>query len=605
MAKDTSAQEPVWPLRTWVLAGGGALVALAIQQLVDLHDSGWEWGPRLVSAAGLFLGISGLAFALAWQRGRHVPAIIVALVCGVVSGGVTIWNGMPGGGRFMGWQMFCALVGSGFILTLFQAAQERHPHLPGRWTMAGIVAWKREALDYGEVHRAIWIDALLIGAALAFTGITFLVVSMLSEMFWLIKIDLLRELLRKHWFVALLMGAAFGGAIGILRDRSVIVGALQKVAMIVLRVLAPVLAVGLVLFLVALLFTGLAPLWATGSTTALMLGGAIAALFLVNAVIGERQEGDPPARVLRWGAMALGLTLLPLVLIAAWSTGLRIGQYGFTPDRLWALTFIILGTITAIAYAVAILRRGDWIGRLYRSNLHLAFILGGVAILLSTSLIGFERIATADQIARLESGRTKPVDFDYRGLWFDFGPPGRAAIKRLATEAKDAEVRKFAATAQKLESRFDDAPNEIARRSGDELDNRLTILPAKVPLDESLRKRLTDYDACRSGGRCTLRYVPGDDFAIVVREPDTDCKDCLPDISVLRRNPTGDWGDSNALQARVQSDSANGKLLARAKARAAAVQAGKVEVREVRMRQLFIDGEPFGDPIPLENVSEP
>ncbi len=144
MESDATAQEPVWPLRTWVLVALGMVVALAIQQLLDLPDSGWAWGPRLVSAAALLLGIGALAFGLAWQRGRHVPAIVVALVCGVVSGGVTIWNGMPGGGEFFSWHLFCGLVGSGFILTLFQAAQERHPHLPERWNGAGLVAWKRQ-----------------------------------------------------------------------------------------------------------------------------------------------------------------------------------------------------------------------------------------------------------------------------------------------------------------------------------------------------------------------------------------------------------------------------------------------------------------------------
>ncbi len=54
---------------------------------------------------------------------------------------------------------------------------------------------------------------------------------------------LLRELLRKEWVIALLFGAAYGGGMGLLRDRQVIISLFQRVAMIVLRVLAPVLAV--------------------------------------------------------------------------------------------------------------------------------------------------------------------------------------------------------------------------------------------------------------------------------------------------------------------------------------------------------------------------
>ncbi len=606
MEKDMTAQDTAWPVRTWVLVVLGMVAALAIQQLMDLPDSDWAWGKRLVSALILFIGVGALGFGLVWKRGRDVPAIAIALICGLVSGGVLIWNGLPGEGMFFSWQLFCGLVGSGFLLVLFQAAQDRHPHLPARWNAPGLIGWKRQALDYGEVHRAIWVDALLIGAAMAFTGITMLVVLLLSQMFWLVKIDLLRELLRKDWFPAMLVGAAFGGAMGILRDRAAIIGALQKVAMIVLRVLAPVLAAGLALFLVALVFTGLTPLWATGDTTALMLGGALAALFLINAVIGERQEGEaPPARILRWGAQALGLIMLPLVLIAAWSTGLRIGQYGFSPDRLWALTFIILGTVTAIAYAVAILRRGDWIARLYRSNLHLAFILGGVALLLSTPLLSFERIATANQVARLESGRVKPVDFDYRGLWFDFGPPGKAAIARLAKSARDDEVRKYAAAVRKMEYRYADGPNDVARRSGEALDARLTILPQKVALEPRLRERLTDYDACQPSGICELHYVPGEAYAVMIRAPDRNCRDCAPVVSLLVRGQKGDWGKGETMNAAVRAENEAIAVRAAQERTAAAVRAGKVELRTVQRRQVFIDGEPFGDPIAMENAAEP
>jgi hypothetical protein len=344
----------------------------------------------------------------------------------------------------------------------------------------------------------------------------------------------------------------------------------------------------------------------------MMLGAGVIALFLVNAVIGDKAEDAALARPLRWGAMALGLSLLPLVAISAWSTGLRIGQRGFSPDRLWALTFIILAAITAVAYAVAILRRGDWVARLYRSNLHLALILGGVSLILSTSIISFDRLATADQVARLNSGRIKPVDFDYRGLWFDFGPPGKAAIKRLAKEAKDATVRQYAAAAEKMENRWTDAPNEVARRSGDELDKRLTIIPQKVTLEPKLRERLTNYDACRAVGPCTLRYVPGDDYAILVwRAPN--CKECEPDIRVLYAGSKRDWksDDSTIWGERLQIASSKSGGPAKAKKpsevelRAQAVQAGKVDMREVRLRQLYIDGKPTGTPIPLENAAEP
>lgn len=612
MVSETAAQEPGWPLRTWALMVLGALFALAIQQLADMPDSGWEWGKRLVGSAIVFLGVSGVAFGLSWRQGRDLPSVIIAAVCGLIAGGVMLWNGTSGGSfDYLLWPMCSGVVASAVFLVLYQAADARHPHLPANWSWAGIKDWKRQALVYSDVHDAAWTDALLGGLSGIFTGIAVAIAFLLAEMFHLVKIDVLRELLRKEWAIALLFGAAYGGGMGLLRDRQVIISLLQRVAMIVLRVLAPVLAVGLAAFLAVLPFTGLAPLWATGETTPAMLSAGLVALFLVNAVIGDKAEDAALSLPLRWGAMALALALLPLVAICAWSTGLRIGQHGLSPDRLWAVTFIILAAVTAVAYAVAILRRGDWVARLYRSNLHLAFILGGVALILSTSIVGFDRMATADQIARLNSGKIKPVDFDYRGLWFDFGPPGKAAIKKLAREAKDASVRQYAAAAEKMEYRWADTPNDVARRSGDELDKRLTIIPEKVDLEPKLRERLTEYDACQGTGSCTLRYVRGDDFAVVIREPDADCATCEPSVNLLQRGPKGDWGRDQSVvgkRLKIVDDSkqaSKNKKPSAERLRANAVRGGKVEMREVRMRQLYIDGKPFEAPIPLENAAEP
>lgn len=588
MASEIATQEAGWPLRTWALMVLGALFALAIQQLANLPDSGWEWGKRLVGSAIVFLGVSGVAFGLSWRQGRDLPSVIIAAVCGLIAGGVMLWNGTSGGSLgYLLWPMCSGVVASAVFLVLYQAADARHPHLPASWSWAGIKDWKRQALVYSDVHEAAWTDALLGGISGIFMGITMAIAFLLAEMFHLVKIDVLRELLRKEWAIALLMGAAYGGGMGLLRDRQVIISLLQRVAMIVLRVLAPVLAVGLVAFLAVLPFTGLAPLWATGETTPAMLSAGLIALFLVNAVIGDKAEDAALSRPLRWGAMALALALLPLVAICAWSTGLRIDQHGLSPDRLWAVTFIILAAVTAVAYAVAILRRGDWVARLYRSNLHLAFILGGVALILSTSIIGFDRVATADQIARLNSGKIKPVDFDYRGLWFDFGPPGKAAIKRLAREAKDAAVRQYASQVQKLDYRYAEAPNEAARHR-QSLEKRLTILPANVAMDKDLRELLADGAVCGWDAACTVYVDPAAGYALAIAAPSASCKICGPEISAMYKSDRS-WVRMAQRPDVDTRKAAMDKL-------AEAIRAGKVTTRSVEQREIVIDGKAFGQP---------
>jgi len=598
MASSTEMAEADWPLRTWVLALLAALFAVSMQQLTDLPDTGWDWGKRLVGAAIVFLGVSGLAFGLSWRRGRLLAAMLIALLCGVIGGSVLLWNGNPDGyflGGSDGWHLFCGIFASGAILTLFQAAQDRSAGPPERWAPSGLLGWTRENIHYADVHGHLWTNVLTVGLAGIFAGISLGIAHLMAEMFWLVKLEFLRVLLRKDWFAVLLLGAAFGAAIGLLRDRGAIIALLQRVAMLILSVLAPVVAAGILVFLVALPFTGLDPLWDTGGTTPIMLGGAMLALFLANAVVSDTIEDESRSIILSSSAAALGLFLLPMVAIAAFSSGLRIQQYGLSPDRLWALAFIIVATITAIAYAVAILGRRGWFARLRRTNLHLVFVLCAIALLLSTPLVGFERLSTAHQLARLAGGQVSPENFDYKGLWFDFGPPGRAAIQRLAKGSSDRTVRRYAAEVQKVQNRWDDAPNEGVSESGAALDRRLTILPKPVPLDETLRRRLIEFDACGDTAvACTLHYVPGQDYAVVIRDAAPKCDGCYQRITLIRRDKDG-WSGDNIYPG---SDDKVAAIVA-------AIRAGQVEMRPVERRQIFIGGQPYGDVLPLENAAAP
>lgn len=588
MAEDASTPDKGWPLRTWVLAALGALLALAIQQIDTRLGSDPAWRDRLAPGLGFLLGVGGVAFGLIWERGRLAFAVSAALVAGVIAAGTFLWSGMPGEARLgPDWYLTCGLLASALTLVLFQAMQDGDGATVPSRSFAGLRE-RLGVLRYPAVHGHLWSNALLLGASALFTALVFGIAHLLAEMFWLVRLGFLRDLLRESAFTAALVGAGFGAALGLLRDRGPIIAALRRVAMLVLRVLAPVLAVGIFLFLGALPFTGLAPLWETGGTTPIMLTGAMLALFLVNAVVGDAPEDESRSVVLSASAAALGLFLLPMVGIAAFSSGLRIHQHGLSPDRLWALTFIIVASVTAIAYAVAILGARGWFGRLRRTNLHFVFLLAGLGLLLSTPLLSFDRIATSHQLARLANGRVSPADFDYRALWFRFGQPGRAAIEKLATRSSDETVRNLAGETRKLTDPWQDGPAERAARAGHALDERLTILPAPVPLDERLRARLVRFDACGDVGDCLLHHVPGEDFAVVVAYPARSCAGCTPSVRLIW-TVDGVWSDAS--QYLAEGDVAQ--------AMAARIRTGDVVIRPVVRRQLFIGGEAVGETLPM------
>ena len=321
-----------WPARRWLLALLGGLIGVAINQLSIGDEAAWK------VAFAAFLAVGGVALGFTVERNDHRLTFAFSILAALIVGGAIYWNGGPQGWESSeGWRMTCSVLAVAIAAPLFQAwrSVQRTGHAP---------IW---SIPYETAHERAWLSLLIGFAALLFTAITFLLAWLLAALFKLIGLDFIERLLGMSEFVALLIGAAFGGAVGLLRDRDTIIATLHRVVMLVLSVLAPVMGAALLIFLIALPFTGLAPLWsATRSTTPILIGCVIGALTLANALIGDAPVDESKNSVLRWGAIALGAAMLPLAIIAAISTGLRIIQYGVTPDRLWAVVF----TAVACAY---------------------------------------------------------------------------------------------------------------------------------------------------------------------------------------------------------------------------------------------------------------
>lgn len=564
--------EQDWPQRAWALALLGALVALAIYFILkEPKPHQWSEDASRIALATL-LSTAGIGFAFVVERGKIAGSAVFALVAGLVVASVLYWSG-----DFRSWEpwrLVSALLAVSIAAPLFQG------HRDGLRD-GGEHRW---AIPYVETHNRAWVNVCLWFAAWAFVGIVFLLSWLLAALFKLIGIVLLEELLREGWFWMMLFGAAFGGAVGMLRDKERIVGTVQKVVMIVLSALAPVLAAGLTIFLAALLFTGLDTLWgSTKATTPILLSCIIGALILANAILKDRVEDESTLAPLRWSALALCVSILPLGAIALVSTHLRIGQYGYTPDRLWAFTFTLIACAYGLAYLVAIVRgrRGGWTGHVRAANLALALGLCGLAFLLSTPLISFGAISARDQVSRLESGKIAPEKFDYAAMRFDYGPAGVEGLRRLAKEGKKPAIRIAAGKALKADNRYAVAEDQ---RKAEEA-SYIVVYPKGAVLPPDLRERLTEYDACSGERPCNVIFQPEAGEAIVIGRYDTQ--------RIIKGK--GGWGQSAA---KAAADAINVAATEEndVKARNAAFAAGKVEIRTVQQRQVFIDGKPVGQP---------
>jgi hypothetical protein len=568
---DKVAEQEAWPAGAVGLSVLGTVLGLSYYALLDIQGPRWTEDPLRLGAAA-FVAAFGIAFAFTLERIRPLWSALFALVAGLVVASVFFWNGSPNGWAAGDeWHLISALLVVAVAAPLFMAARDR-----GRFST-----------EAEPIHAHAWTSLVLWAAAWAFVLASFLMLLLLAELFSLIGLIRLRELMRHEYFIYPMIGAALGGGVGLLRDRAKLLSTLQRVATTVLSVLAPVLAAGLVLFVIALPFTGLQPLWdKTSATTPILLLSVAAAMFLANAVIGNNAEEEARSRALRLAAIGLSAVLTPLGIVAAISTWLRIDQHGFTPERLWSLVFVLTVLAVALAYLWSLVSgRRAWAGRIRAANVRLAIFICALALLLSTPLADFGGISTRNQLARLTSGEVSPERFDWAALRFDFGPEGRRALDRLAASGSP-QVRQFAQRALQATERYRLAEQDRTDRRTAELNATIRTVPAGAAVPEALREAIASQIGC-SIGECILFWRPGEARAVAVGFTSA----TSPAHVALIQLQNGRWSAAGPLTDVTQPRLDDRNAI---EAQQRAVAAGRVEIRPVTRRQVHVDGRPVG-----------
>lgn len=424
-----------WPLRPWLLGGMLAVAGLLIHFASDGHDNDAGW---MALTAFLFFGPLAAAFSL--ERDRWKEAALFALAAGLVMAGLA-WRAFHGMQHYASpeYGFFAGVFALLLALPLFQAGFHR----------------TRFATPYRDTHFFVWTDAVSGAGALAFTGLTFLLLFLLAELFRLIRIDLLHDLMDESWFGWTVAGLAFGTALGTLRNQLKMIGTLQSVVLLVLSLLAVPLALALVVFLLAVAFSGLDVLWeATSSATPVLLACAAGCFVLANAIVREDDTDMTRNVVMRVTAFVLAMGILPLTVFAAISMGTRIAQYGLAPERLWGLVAIAVAVAYGLATWGAAIRGRvrNWRPFLRRANMNLTVGVSAFALFLALPILDFGAISAGNQVSRLGSGKVAAKEFDFDALKWDFGDAGRKALAKLA-QSGDAEIAQLAAEAQARKER--------------------------------------------------------------------------------------------------------------------------------------------------------
>ena len=316
---------------------------------------------------------------------------------------------------------------------------------------------RRFVADYTSHFDVAWKIAVQGALAAAFTGAFWLLLWLGAGLFDLIDIDFFRELLEERWFAIPATTLAFSAALHLTDVRVAIVRGIRTLGLSLLSWLLPLMTLIAAGFLTALVFTGVQPLWDTQFATALLLIAFGALIVLLNAAYQDGHAERAAPRVLRYPGLLAALALSPMVALAGYALFLRIEQYGWTADRIYASACAFVAAFYAVGYAIAAIRSDPWLKWIERWNFYGSLLVLGVLLALFSPIADPYRISVASQVARLESGLVSPERFDFAHLRWEGGRFGQAALERLkaATDGPRAEyVRETASRALVATNRY-------------------------------------------------------------------------------------------------------------------------------------------------------
>ena len=430
----SSASAPALPRHLMLcLSLGQGLALLFLWRALD----GETW-PSQTPALNFPLWV----FAIAWpgllllslEQGSQIRALKLASLCAAVLLLPAIyigWQASPFGAFSVGPLLVV------FVITMLIACFKALMHLQ-LWVA-------RTPTSYAALFSASWRNALVAGLSLLLSGGVFVILNLWGALFAVIGIDFFEELFMKDWFLFPVLAVAFGLGTLIFRRLVNLIDGITGLLEGLMRLLLPLALAVALIFLAALPFTGLAPLWGTGNGTALLMWLNAIALFFLNAVYqtGRAAPYPPLMHRLLWP----GIVLLPILsALALYGLYLRVDQYGWSLERCWAFTICALLALFSLGYAWTIIRhRDDWPQSLGRVNILMGWAVLALMLLVNSPLLDFRNISLGSQLGRVEAGEIELREFDFAYAWLFLARPGYLKMQALieANEGEDPELAKI------------------------------------------------------------------------------------------------------------------------------------------------------------------
>ena len=326
--------------------------------------------------------------------------------------------------------------------------------LTGSWTCFGVViayictafilSWPtREGRfpRYEDLFRHAWDTVFIVLLGLLLNAVFWALILLWGGLFKMLGIVALNTLFSTDGFIYISSAMVFALGLKMGRDNDRVIGLLRGILLTLCRFLLPLGVLIALVFTFALPFTGLGPIWDTGYSTPIMVCLVAVILFLLNGVIqdGEHEIGYP-----KWLLRMVDLCLLclpVLVVLAGYSTWLRIEQYGLTPTRLLAMLLVAVMVLHSLAAAWAVvLPQHQWLARLRVSNPLIALLSVLLLLAIHTPWFSPLQFSAQNQVNRVLSGKASVDTFDADTLRYRLGPPGKQAFEALLAQVEQGQV---------------------------------------------------------------------------------------------------------------------------------------------------------------------
>jgi hypothetical protein len=409
-----------------------AIQAAALYLLTDAAKAPLSWpATQPVVFVPLLLVFSYIPVLLLLGVGqvRARPLVLWVVIASVIVAGLGVHDalrgrvaGFTGGETFWpSYPLWLALTGSLFVAHVL---------------VIDSIIEKRLLISYPRHFDTAWKFAVQCVLAVIFVGVFWGVLHLGAGLFRLVDIDYFTRLIGKRWFAFPATTLALAVAVHVTDVQPALIRGARSMALTLFSWLLPLLAAILLGFLVSLPFISLAPLWKTHFATALLLTSAGLLVILLNSCYQDGELEQTESRIKRVAVLLGAVELVPLVALAARALTLRIGQYGWTVERILAASVILVAACYAIGYAVAAVRSPTWMKRMEITNVVTAYVFLSVVLALFSPIADPARLMVLDQVARLKSGVVGPDKFDFRALKFDGARWGIATLEQLA-QAKE------------------------------------------------------------------------------------------------------------------------------------------------------------------------